>query len=408
LHLDAGAIIDFSKNHKDYTLSGSKPVPLISGTNLTNVAVTGEGVINGSGDTWRPVKKNKLPESQWKSLVASGGKVENDIWYPTQQVKDGKASDVRPNLMDIANSKSILIDGPTLENSPAFNLDIRHDQDVIIRHTQIMNEWYDQNTDGIDVNGKNIVIYRNIVNTGDDGICMKSSGGGRDGEPGLQNVVIEDNVVNHAHGGFVVGSNTDGGIKTIYVHNNVFSGTDTGLRFKSAVGAGGLVQDIWIDGITMKNIATDAITFDVNYPIEKNSKLDMSKVPQFRNIHINHVVADGAKQAVDINGTEVVPIGGVDIRNSVFQADKGVIAQYASGIQMTNVSILPATGPVFTLQNSDHVTLDKITYPSGTDTFLKLDGAKTQHIQLTNTDASSSAHLIEAGEQVPGDAVSTK
>lgn len=405
LHMDAGAVIDFSKDHKDYPLAGSKPVPLIYGTNLTHVGITGEGVINGSGDTWRPVKKDKLPESRWNALVASGGKVEKDIWYPPQQVTDGKAKDVRPYMVDIENSKSVLIDGPTLDNSPMFNLNIKHGQDVIIRHTKVMNEWYDQNTDGIDVNGKNIVIYSNIVSTGDDGICMKSSGGGKEGEPGLENVVIEDNIVNHAHGGFVVGSNTDGGMKNIYVHNNVFSGTDTGLRFKSATGIGGLVQDIWIDGITMKNIATDAITFDVTYPTGNNSKLDTSKVPQFQNIHLNHIVVDGAQKAVAIKGTEGVPVGGVDIQNSVIQADTGFTAQYASGIRMTNVSIMPKAGPLFTLHNSDHVSLDTILYPAGTDTFLKLDGEKTQNIQIKNIDTSLVAHPIDAGNEVPNDAV---
>lgn len=409
LRLDTGAIIDFGKDHKDYQAAASKdgrPVPLIYGTNLTHVAITGEGVIDGSGETWRPVKKEKLPESQWNALVASGGKVDKNIWYPPQQVVDGAVKDIRPIMVDIENSSSVLIDGPTLENSPMFNLNIKHGQNVIIRNTKVTNNWYDQNTDGIDVNGKNIVIYRNTVNTGDDGICMKSSGGGSGGEPGLQNVVIEDNVVYRAHGGFVVGSNTDGGMKNIYVHNNVFSGTDTGLRFKSDVGRGGLVQNIWIDGITMKNVASDAITFDVTYPADNSSKTDSSKIPQFQNIHINHVYADGAKGAVTVKGTESIPVGGVDIQNTVIQADTGFTAGFASGIQLTNVKIIPKTGPVYTLNNSDHVSLNRAWCPAGTDTFLKLAGSRTQNIQLSDTDTFAAKHPIEAGKDVPKDAVS--
>lgn len=64
----------------------------ISAWNAENIAITGYGVFDGSGDSWRPVKKGKMTASQWKSLLASGGVVENDVWYPTAgSLKGAKA-----------------------------------------------------------------------------------------------------------------------------------------------------------------------------------------------------------------------------------------------------------------------------------------------------------------------------
>ena len=67
------------------------------------------------------------------------------------------------------------------------------------------------------------------------------------------------------HGGFVVGSEMSGGVKNIYVSDCQFLGTDVGLRFKSTRGRGGVVENIYINNISMFDIQTDAITFDLYY-----------------------------------------------------------------------------------------------------------------------------------------------
>ena len=92
-----------------------------------------------------------------------------------------------------------------------------------------------------------------LFDAGDDAICLKS---GRDeegrlrGEP-CENVIVRDNVVLHGHGGFVIGSEMSGGVKNVSVSGCSFVGTDTGLRFKSARGRGGVVENIHISDINM-------------------------------------------------------------------------------------------------------------------------------------------------------------
>ena len=96
LHVERGALVLFSRDHKIYPiiklpLKGYSVASPILGINLENVAVTGEGIFDGSGETWRPVKKAKTTSSQWQNLLKSGGYVDakNSIWYPSQEAYDG-------------------------------------------------------------------------------------------------------------------------------------------------------------------------------------------------------------------------------------------------------------------------------------------------------------------------------
>ena len=106
-----------------------------------------------------------------------------------------------------------------------------------------------------------------MIDVGDDGICVKPGTIAASQKPGpaCENIVVADCVVYHAHGGFVIGSESYGGARNVSVRNCVFIGTDVGLRFKSARGRGGVIEKIFIEGIQMREIVTDAILFDMYY-----------------------------------------------------------------------------------------------------------------------------------------------
>lgn len=410
LFVDTGALVIFSGNYNDYKKTDKKdssPVKgMIFGNNLENIAITGDGVFNGNGQLFRPVKKEKVTDSQWKSLISDGGEVDSSgtLLWPSKESNDIN----KLNLLSLSNCKQILLDGPSFENSPHFNIDITSSEGVIVRNAKIVNEYWAQNTDGIDISAcKNVVIYKDTVNTGDDGICMKSSAS-KDNEPGLENVVIENCIVNHAHGGFVVGSNTDGGMKNIYVHNCNYIGTDTGLRFKSNIGSGGNVEDVYIDGVNMKNIVSDAIVFDTNYEgkyKKDNDDKQNKRVPQFQNIHISNVICDGADRAVNISGLENMFVKNLDFNNITIKAKTGFLASNTSDIKLNNVKIIPQQGSVFTLKNSDGYEFNNVLCPDGTDNFLSLEGDKTTNIQLANTDTSNAKQAVILGNGVSEDAV---
>src|SRR5882757_3701952 len=167
-------------------------------------------------------------------------------------------------------------------------------EDMTLQRVHVKNPWNSQNGDGIDVEScKNVLIEGSTFDCGDDGICIKS---GRDeegrkrGKP-TENVIVRNNVVYHAHGGFVIGSEMSGGARNIFVYNCSFIGTDKGLRFKTARGRGGVVEKIYARDIAMKDIVTDAIYFDMYYftkPPAPGEKVEIPAVseatPQFRDI----------------------------------------------------------------------------------------------------------------------------
>ncbi len=297
LHIERGALVQFTADHTQYPFikagggSGTlTPASPVYGYDLKNIAITGEGVLDGAGETWRPVKKMKTTDAQWRKLLTSGVvSKDGTIWWPTKEAMDGEdylknlknktakptpedylpARDfLRPYMVYLVNCENVLLEGVTIRNSPKFVFYPNHCNNLTMRHVTIFNEWWAQNGDGIDISAcKNVMIYKCTVSAGDDGICMKSSASKND-QPGtfaLENIVIAGCTVYHAHGGFVIGSNTDGGMHNIFVNDCNYIGTDIGIRVKSNAGRGGLVKDIFIKDIFMTDIVTDAISFDTYY-----------------------------------------------------------------------------------------------------------------------------------------------
>lgn len=438
LHLDKGAVIEFSRDHRDYPVMnvpgrGWIVESPILGVGLENVAITGSGLVDGSGISWRPVKNDKVSPTLWKKLLKSGGIVTPDgtMWWPSNEAASGeqylknlrgtKSKDqltaedflpardfMRPILVLLVDCKRILLDGPTFDDSPSYALYAHSCEDLVIRNIKINNEYWAQNSDGIDISSsKDVLIYKCTVTAGDDGICMKSNPDKKSGEPALRNVVIADCVVYHAHGGFVIGSNTDGGMQNICVKNCDYIGTDIGLRFKSARGRGGLVKNIYVDNVYMKDIVNEAILFDTYYdgtgPGESASPQSIGaqavndRTPIFQNFYIDSVYCDGAKQAVRIAGLPEMLIHDVAISNSYIAADKGFESSFASGFTLKNVQIIPQKGTIYSLSESKDFVIEKAFCPKATDVFLYVAGKTSSNIKLTGTDVSSAKIPIKYG-----------
>ena len=351
----------------------------ISAWNAENIAITGYGVFDGAGDSWRPVKKGKMTASQWKSLLASGGVVENDVWYPTEgSLKGAKACKefnnpegietdeewneirpwLRPVLLNIVKSKKVLLEGVTFKNSPSWCLHPLSCEHITIKDVKVFNPWYSQNGDALDLESCNYaLIIDNVFDAGDDAICIKSGkdeDGRRRGEP-CQNVIVKNNVVLHGHGGFVVGSEMSGGVKNIYVSDCTFLGTDVGLRFKSTRGRGGVVENIHIHNINMIDIPHEALLFDLFYggkgageetdeELAARMKAAVPPVteetPAFRDIYISDVTVNGAGRAMFFNGLPEMPIRNIDIKNvQITDAKAGIVISQAENVTIENANV---------------------------------------------------------------------
>ena len=120
---------------------------------------------------------------------------------------------LRPVLLSIVKSKKVLLEGVTFKNSPSWCLHPLSCEDFTVNNIMVINPWYSQNGDAIDLEScKNALIINSVFDAGDDAICIKSGkdeDGRRRGEP-CQNVIVKNNTVLHGHGGFVVGSEMSG------------------------------------------------------------------------------------------------------------------------------------------------------------------------------------------------------
>ena len=453
LHVDQGALILFSRNIEDYPLIQSNweglprvgRTPPIYGVDLENIAITGQGIIDGSGDAWRPVKKFKMTGQQWNVLLASGGVVDErgSIWWPSREAlnapellreladrKDvslehyGAAREyLRPVMVNLVQCKNVLLDGPTFQNSPAWNIHPLMCENMIIRNITVRNPWYSQNGDGLDLEScRNVLVYNCRFDVGDDAICLKSGRneyGRKRGMP-TENVFITDCIVYHGHGGFTVGSEMSGGVRNIIIRNCTFMGTDVGLRFKSTRGRGGVVENIYISDIRMTDIPTDAIGFNMFYegqapiaeedspsrPLEQTIPPVTEETPCFRKIYLNNIVCKGADRAIYMLGLPEMAINRIELNNITISSKRGLEAFDAEKITLNNVTILPETGPAFSFHNSRDVFLQNVIFPNGADVYVKLTGNRTRGIVFGSEDLEYMKSKIQLGKDVRPDAIS--
>ncbi|HTV61028.1 MAG TPA: glycoside hydrolase family 28 protein [Verrucomicrobiae bacterium] len=388
LHLERGAFIEFSGDYHLYPLivvdmKGEKEVDSTSpifGQGLENVAITGDGIIDGGGNAWRPMKKEKVTEEEWEALVASGGVVNDrgDTWWPSQAAMNGpqlvasllrqgslNPADyepahqfLRPKMVRLIGCNKVLLQGVTFQNPPNWTLNPALCANVSILNVNVHNSYAAQNSDALDLEScRNAVIRDSIFDAGDDGICLKSgrdAAGRRIGVPD-EDVLIDGCTVYHAHGGFVIGSEMSGGMRNIYVNNCTFIGTDNGLRFKSARGRGGIVEHIYISNVRMVNILNNAIGFEMFYQNGGPSAQAAANLPpvnegtpQFRDIHIDNVICRGAQRAMVLEGLPEMPLRNVELKDVSITAQTGAFVTDARGITFQNVHVECQSGPPLT------------------------------------------------------------
>jgi len=376
LHLKKGATIIFSENkelyvQKDDPRDGSKKCnALIRASKCENIGITGQGVIDGQGFIWRPIKEKKLKKGGagefWDEALALGGTVVPDdktysLWYPfnlnpelgipniaaTPEIQEK----MRPHLVNITDSKNVVIEGVTLRNSPKFHLVPTRIQNLIIENVTIDCPWWAQNGDAMDPGNVQVALIAGChVSAGDDGICMKGGVGDKGVEAGPQrDFLITNDTVYRAHGGFVIGSEFSGGMQRLIVKDCMFDGTDIGCRFKSAPGRGGWCEDIYCINIVMKDIREAAILFQSGYADRSaggrgaTDSDDKSKFyPEWSNFTFRNITCANAQKAVDICGLKGKPVHDLLFDGiSFYGVREGMSIDYAEKLTFKNCTVSP-------------------------------------------------------------------
>lgn len=442
LHTERGALVLFTPDRSQYPLAissfegvnAARCQSPVFAEGLENIGITGFGVFHGSGDAWRPQKKGKLTDSEWKKLNATG--VLNDdksSWYPSAGALKGSLTNnigklqpgmalsdfeeirdyLRPNMLRITNCSNVLLEGITFENSPAWTMHLVTSRHITLRKVTVKNPWYGQNTDALDLEScANVLIDGCSFDTGDDGICIKS---GRDEEGrkrGIptENVIATNTTVYHAHGGFVIGSEMSGGARNLFVSNCTFIGTDIGLRFKTVRGRGGVVEKIYASNIAMKDIGGEAISFDMYYmakdPVplagEKREmpKMEMLPVtdgtPVFRDFYINGIVCNGAEKGIFIRGIPEMNVRNINLHDMVLKTRRGIECTEATGVVFSNIRLVAENSePLISLQNSRDISFEKIRYDNKASLLFSVNGNRSRNIMVTGVDLAGAKRKAE-------------
>ena len=329
LQLDKGATLLGSPDHADYPEITEFRLPalqsLVSATNAENVSITGEGTIDGNGESWW----------QMARTVRDAGVMGNP--HP------------RPRLVVFDHCKHVRIEGVTIQNSPMWQLVPYYSDDVIIHNIRVLAPQHSPNTDAVDpFSSSNVRIDHLYADVGDDDIAIKSgaidSPGGDDPS---RDITISDCTFLHGHG-LSIGSEIAGGARNILAERIHFDGTDNGIRVKANRDRGNDVSNLVFRDIDMKDVKNPLVISEY-YPriLPPEGAMTPALVtrltPHFHNIVIQNVTATSAAMAGAIVGLPEAPVTDIVLQNVNLSGETGLSIGYAT-VTGQNVKVVAAQG----------------------------------------------------------------
>ncbi|MBC7321419.1 glycoside hydrolase family 28 protein [bacterium] len=359
LYLDSGAVLKFSQDLEDFPLvytrwEGEEQEvysPLIYGENAENISIIGFGTIDGQGTIWWQLHREKR------------------LKYP------------RPRTICFYKCKNITVDGVRIINSPSWTINPIGCINVTVHNVKIQNPYHSPNTDGINPEScKGVIISDCYIDVGDDCVTLKSGTEDCKEKIPCEDIAITNCIMVHGHGGVVIGSEMSGGVRNVVVSNCIFEGTDRGIRIKTRRGRGGVVEDIRVSNIIMKDVMCP-FAFYMYYHCGKggNEKKVWDKspypidesTPVVRRVYISDVIVRQARASAGfLYGLTEMPIRDVVFSNVVIEmadnptpeipammsfiepmAKRGFIINTVEDIRFLNVSVCNQIGPAFELKN---------------------------------------------------------
>lgn len=323
LHLEEGAIIDFTDNSSGYlpavssTWEGVECMgysPLIYAYGCTNIAVTGKGTLRPRMDFWRA----------WFDRGESGDAVMKVLYkwccegtpLSKRRVTEIPDNKMRPQLLQFNRSANILLDGFMIRESPFWTIHLFKSENVIARNLDVYARG--SNNDGIDIEmTRNVLVEKCRFNQGDDGFVFKSGrnhDAWRNGCP-TENVIVRDCHVEFAHSLLGVGSELSGGVRNVLVENCTV-GRVLRLHYVKTNHRRGA----FVDNVTVRNIRTKSVDYvmvvetDILYQWRAVPTVE-TRYTKISNLRIMDVFCEEAKHGISLWGDVHEPIRGVEIRN---------------------------------------------------------------------------------------------
>ncbi len=359
LHLEAGAVLKFSTDSKDYLplvqtrWEGDdcfNYCPLIFADGQTNFALTGKGLLDGQGSVtnwwpWKGIVKMgfvKGSPSQLDPLCRPLLKKYNDTQVPVAMRQMGEGFYLRPQFINFIHCKNFKIEDVTITNSPFWVIHPLLSQNVIVRNVTVNSEG--PNNDGCDPEScTNVLIENCIFNTGDDCIALKSGRDfdGRRANAPIENVLIKNCHMRKGHGGVSMGSEISGGCKNIFVENCEMSSPelDRAILIKTNNNRGGTTDGVYVRNVIVGEVRDAILSINTSYHVDTEGQGNF--IPMIRNVYLSHVNSKKSTYALWLDGLKGQhTVSNIEVRNCIFSGvKKPNFFQYVDHVILNHVMI---------------------------------------------------------------------
>ena len=354
LHVSRGAVLLFSRAPKDYLpvvftrwegVECMNYSAFIYAFEQENIAVTGEGTLDGQADNmhWWPWKgRIEYGYTQGRPEQSSARNRMFDMGQrgvPVRERTFGAGGYMRPNFIQTYRCKNVLIEGVTILRSPMWEIHPVLCESVTVR--QVTVNSHGPNNDGCNPESCNGVLIEDCYfDTGDDCIALKSgrNNDGRRVNRPIENVVVRNCRMKDGHGGIVIGSEISGGARNIFAEKCLMDSPnlDRMLRIKTNSVRGGTIEHIFLRDIRVGQVG-DAI-FRVNFLYEEGDADRFT--PIVRDVHMSNITAERSKYGFYLRGYERSPVRDIYLENCDFKnLEKGNQLEHVRNINFENVTM---------------------------------------------------------------------
>ena len=340
LHLEKNSVLKFSTDPNAYLpvvftrFEGTELYnlsPLIYALGQSNIAVTGEGTLDGQAD-----------ESNWLAWKNSSSRkqltkmAEDNV--PVEQRQFGVNNHLRPDFIEFNRCQNILIEGVKIRRSPMWELHPLLCTNVTVRGVDIFS--HGANNDGCDPEScRDVLIEKCIFDTGDDCIAIKSgrNADGRRVNVPSENLIIRDSTMRDGHGGVTIGSEISGSCSNVFVENCEMSSPNLvcALRLKSNAMRGGVLQNIFMRNVNVGLVKDSVLQIDFLY--EEGARGDFK--PVAHNVVMENIEVAQTPRVLNVKGFPAASITDVRIYNSSFKQIKKPDTVIDADVKLVNCSL---------------------------------------------------------------------
>lgn len=358
LYVSKGAVVLFSRDTKKYlpqvytrfeAVELMNYSPLIYAYEQENIAITGEGELNGQAndENWwfwkgrwghagqeRELKEGapsqKEANERLKKMAEDGVPVKDRIF--------GEGDYLRPNFVQPYKCKNVLIEGVTIKESPMWIIHPVLCENVTIRKVKVIS--HGPNSDGCDPEScKDVLIEDCLFDTGDDCIAIKSGRDhdGRRVNVPSENIIVRGCTMKDGHGGVVIGSEISGNVRNVFAENCEMSSPylDRALRLKSNSRRGGIIENVFMRNVNVGAVADAVVHVYMFYANETGDNH-----PTVRNIQVKNVTSKKSDYGIYIEAEEDYPVEGIVIEDCSFEnVAKGNMIKGYKDLKLKNVKI---------------------------------------------------------------------